>query len=301
MSLTQQSLEVGKKGINSLFFVEAENIPAQYKDVVGTIIPVNESFYRAKQLAGLAPATVTNEGSEVQFDDMFQIYQRDFYPVLYTKGLRYSKQTEYTDQYNAVAKAQPEFAKAFVVKKNQVAANLDNEGFTVTTYGMNSESLYSTSHTITTGLTGTNRPATDIALGPLTLEQGLVELRKQKSARNVPMHYPGKVLLKVPLDLEPLANRLLSSDRIAGSADNDSNYTNRERVGLAVIDYYTSTTAWFLRAMDNGWHGLFLAEQMPYSIDKLPMGKDLMHVWVGSESYVVGWKDWHGTWGTTGS
>ncbi len=301
MALTQQSLEAGRKGLNKLFFIEAENVPPQFKDVVGRIEDTTETFVRKKQLAGLSPSVQTQEGQKVAYDDMYPLFTRDYAPVLFTKGIKFSEQTKFTDQYGAVAKLQPAFARAFMAKKNQVAANVDNLGFTDTTYGMNAEVLYSTSHSMGTGVTGSNRPATDVAFGPLALEQGLIEIRKQKSARGIPMPYNGKVLLKIAADQEPLAYRILRSMQLQGTNNNDTSGMIRERVEMAVNDYYTNAAYWFLRALDNASHGLFGLMQMAYDMMQLPMDDELMHKWIARESYLFGWEDWHGTWGTVGA
>lgn len=302
MSMTVQTLNIARANIKDVFIVEANHVPAQYKDVVGNMDSTTQSYETMKQLAGLEPAQITPEGEDAKADDLLALFSRNFIPFMVTKLVRYSKLMQFTNQYKEVLALQPQFARAFMAKKNQVFANLDNLGFTDTTYGMNSEVLYSTSHSMgaqTAALS--NRPATDIAFGPLALWQAMTELRKQKGARGIPMPILGKILVKLPAALEPLGVTVVNSQNLQGTADNDENTFIRRRVEMAVIDYYTSDTAWFIRAMDNAEHGLFGLEQMPYDIEQLARGKDLMDSWVASESYTAGWKDAHGTWGTVGA
>lgn len=302
MALTQNSLELGRVGLKKVYWIIANGDEAkkQYKDVVGQVDDTTQTFERYKQLAGLTPAVQTGEGAGVDFDDPYQIFTKDFYPVKFTKGMKMSVETTFTDQYNKIKNRMPLIVEAFMHRKNIHCADLDNTGFTDTSRGVNSETLYTTSHSMGNGNTFSNRPATDIALGPLAAEQCITEIRKQKQARNQPMPYTGKICVKVPVALEGLAYRLGYTNQLIGTNNNDVSFS-KTRMDFKVIDYYTSDTAWFARVEDNAKHGLFLLEQMPFDITQLPLNEQLQYSWVAYESYIAGWYDAHGTWGTTGA
>lgn len=299
MAQTVLSLGLARKNILDVFLIEETKQEKQYDWLLGKTYTTTQQYETMKQLRGLSPAEQVPEGREAPSDDYSQLFVQNFTPVLFAKSLQYTELSEFTNQYKDVLNKQGDFAKAFVARRNIVAANVDNLGFTSTTYGMNSEALYSTSHSMGS-ITGANRPSTDVAFGPLALQQALIEIRKQKSATNQPMMLTGKVILKVPPALEAQAVQVIRSMQLATTADNDTNEFIRNRVDYRVCDYYTSDTAWFLKMASDDQHGLFMLKQLPYRIDKLAMDKAMMHTWVARESYTVGWKDWHGTWGTTG-
>ncbi len=294
------TLGTGRKVFKRVYTVESQKVPQQWKQLVGRVDSTTQINEIYKQLKGLGPAEETNDGETVKWDDLSPIRQRAFTPVLMTKGTRYSKQMAFTNQYKEFLKIQPQYVRAFMHKKNQYVANMDVLGFTATTYGMNSETLYSTSHDMG-GVTFANRPSTELVYGPLAHQQAMVELRKQKSARNLPQPPMSKILFKFPVALEPQAVQVINSLQIAGSNENDTNKFIRDRSEMMVCDYYTSDTAWFARMMDNEEHGLAVLEQMPYDVEQLPRDEALMDRWVASESYEVLWFDAHGTWGTTGA
>jgi hypothetical protein len=300
MALVQNSLGLGRVGLKKVYFIEADKIEKQWDTIVGRVESTTQTFERYRQLAPLAPAVQTPEGTPVAFDDPYVIFSRDFYPVKFTKGVRMSEETSLTDQYAKIKNMMPQFATSFGHRKNIVAANLLNLGFTDTSYGMNSETLWATSHSMGAGNTFSNRPATDIAFGPLAIEQCLQEIRVQKQARNQPMPYSGKVQVMVPPQLEFVAQRFANTNLLPGTNNNDVNYA-RGRVNIEVLDYLTSSTAWFARTEDNSRHGLFMLSQKPFDIDQLPLNESLQYTWVAREIYVVGWYDAHGTWGTTGA
>ena len=110
----------------------------------------------------------------------------------------------------------------------------------------------------------------------------------------------GKLDVKVPPALYPQAVRAIRALQLPGTNNNDPNF-NREKFNEPkLVDYYTSDTAWFVKASDPMYHGLFFLEQMAYDVDKLPLNEELMVRWVAYESWVFGWFDWHGTWATLG-
>lgn len=301
MAMTISSLDLGRANIKRVHLNELDRVPKDYELVIGRTESTTQQYERFKTIAGLGPAVETPEGAQVAYDDMLPLFQRDFYPVKVTKGVKFSIESKFTDQYKVLTNMAPRFAKAFGDKRNLVAANLDNLGFTSTTYGMNSEALYSTSHSNGQATAGSsNRPSIDVAFGPSAVQQMLNELRKQRDARNTPMRINGKILVKVPIALTGNLAAVLQSVQLPGTANNDANYL-RNRIDGVVIDDYTSDTAWFARTADESQHGLFWLNQMPYDVMQLPLDDDLMYRWIAYESYVCGWFDWHGAWGTTGA
>jgi len=301
MAMLVPSLALARRNILDVFVVQAEKLEKQYDYVIGHTYDTTQQFEIFKMIKPLSPAQQTPEGETAKYDDLTAIFQANFYPVIYTKGIKYSKQFDFTLQYKDVMNKQDQFARAFTQKKNIVAANLDNLGFTSTTNGITAETLYSTSHSQGTGNpTFANRPTTDVAFGPLALEQGLQELRLQVDQVGQPMMLTGPVILKVPIQLEAQAYRVVNSNYLAETNNNDTNDFIKRRVSVRVIDYYTNSKYWFLRMESEKDHGLFMLDQMPYDITQLAMDDSFMYKWVADESYVVGWKDAHGTWGTTG-
>lgn len=297
------TLGLGRAEIKRLHLVEIEKIPDNAQVVIGRVDKTTKEFERYKTIAGLSQHVATPEGTTVAFDSMLSLFTRDHYPTNYTKGVKLSLQATFTDQFNKLKELSPRFAKAYRDASNIANANLDNLGLTATTYGMNSEALYATSHSNgTSSGTGANanRPSTDIAFGPTAVQQMKNEIRLQKDARNTRMRLSGQVLVKVPIQLSGNLSAVLKSINLPGTANNDFNYA-REMVDGAVVDDYTSATAWFARMKDTNQHGLFRLEQMPYDVMRLPLDEDLMWKWVSYGSFTVGWFIWQGTWGTTGS
>jgi hypothetical protein len=313
MAITQNTIGAGRVGLKKLFAIETEKVEPQYKYVVGRTDTTTQTSEVYKQYAGLGPTTQTPEGDDAVFDDLAPLFVAAFKPVLYTKGIRMSKQTSFTDQYGKLKNLTPAMARSAMERKNLNVADLDNSGFTNTTNGMNSEPLYSGSHQMGTGLYGSNRPlaigqvpgpsptTVDLTLGPTTLQWAWKDLRRQQSARGLPMPPTGKLDIKVPPELYLIACSLLRSVKIPGTPNNDDFSPTTSKFNDPMnIDYYTSTTAWYLKSSNVAEHGLFFLSQMPWDVEMLPMTRNLMNEWIGFESWIYGWYDWHGTWATLG-
>jgi hypothetical protein len=300
MALLQSTLgDIGRVGLLKVFRVEASKIPDKTDIILGNRFKTNQSFERFKSLVGLGPPVQVDEGEIIPVDDMAPLFVRNFTPVKFGKAVQFSHETKFVDRYSQVASLQKQMAQAFILKKNLVAAGIDINGFTDTTSGMNAETLYSTSHANGVA-TGSNRPAIDIALGPLAVAQCRSEIAQQKSARGQIMPNDGEIVIKVPFALEGTAYALAESDQMPGTNNNDANFA-KAKTRYEVIPYYTSNTAWFARLADNEMHKLFLLEQIPYDVIELPINDAMMYKYISFETYVAGWADWHGTWGTVGA
>ncbi len=302
MAMTQITLASGRVGLKKYFTVELEKLDLEWQWLIGREDNTNQTFETYKQMAGLGPASQTDEDGSIDFDDMYPLFVNSFTPVMFTKGAQYSPQAQYTDQYNKFKGLQPAYARSFAARKNIVAANLHNLGFTDTTYGMNNETLYSTTHSMGAGAPVlSNKPATNLAFGPLAMRQAWAEIQNQKSARNLPMFPMGKLDLMLPMNLLLQGMEYVKTTRgFPGTNDNNINSLTPEFNVPKGCHYFTSTTAWFIKAADVNSHHLFLLQQMPYDVLQLAR-TNLMYSWAAYESYCVGWYDAHGTWGSPGS
>jgi len=301
MAFTETSLgDIGHLGIDKLFKVESEKYPDYSERIVGTVIKTKQSYYKMKSLAGFGPAADFAEGAPAELDDYQALFVKNFYPERIGKMIEFSDDVAWSDQYKIIVGLQPAIAKSFMLKVNMIAASLDNLGFTSTTMGMvPGETLYSTSHS-NNGYPLSNMPATNLAFGPLAVEQMKSQMRNVVSARGDIMPYDGPITVKVPVALDGRAWAIANSERLVGTNNNDKAYA-RWKIDYETIPYYTSDTAWFARYSDNEEQGGFLIHFKPYSIEKLSKDERLFNRYVASQKLVVGWRDAHGLFGTAGA
>jgi hypothetical protein len=154
------------------------------------------------------------------------------------------------------------FSAGYVIEKR--AANLWNNGFTTETTA-DGVSIFSTSHTLVRGGTFRNRPSADVAFSWTSLRDAIIDLATQTK------HDSGQIaqatqnlILYVPPQLEMLADRVVNSTNLPGSADNDRNaIKSRRDIKIIVNPLLTSSTAWFLVSANKDMHGIKAYERVP--------------------------------------
>jgi len=153
------------------------------------------------------------------------------------------------------------FTGGYTLEKR--AANLFNNGFTTETTA-DGLSIFNTAHTLTRGGTFRNRPSVDVALSWTSLKDAIVDFATETK------HDSGQIamaaqdlILYVPPALEMLADRLVNSNGLPGSADNDRNSIKaRRNITVLVNPLLTSTTGWFLVAANKELHGIKAYERV---------------------------------------
>ncbi len=298
--LISSSPLLARVGLQKVVELYNEKIPKFYPDLIGETISSKQAYEEMLQSGDFGMAGIVTEGTGVVYDDFQTPYSKRFYPVMRSIGFQVSKQAKYTDLYGEVAKPAKKLAQAMNKTKEQKVANIINNMTSASgAYaGPDGVALISTSHPLASG-TGSNRPATDIALGSLALAQGIQELGKTKSHRGDPSPYTGPFLLFVPFDLMDLANRVTFSTQRAQTADNDKNVVGSMISKVHVNPYFTSTTAWGLIDVAN--NPLFMLNRLPLATDE-DYSIDLkIHKFTIEEEYEANFMDWRGFWGTAGA
>ena len=154
------------------------------------------------------------------------------------------------------------FSAGYVLESR--AARLWNNGFTTETTS-DGLSIFNTAHTLVRGGTFRNRPSAEVDLSWSTLKDAIADLSTETK------HDSGQIamavqdlILYVPPALEMLADRIVNSTGLPGSADNDRNSIKaRRNITVVVNPLLTDTDAWFLVAADTSMHGFKAYERIP--------------------------------------
>jgi hypothetical protein len=297
---TQQALH--RVGIDQ--FIEAfdDGVPNFYDDILGEVIADKQAFYRFQIEGDFTYATVVNEGSPGSFDDFRAPYSLDVTPLKRQIGWASSTESLEGDIYGILKKALPKLKESLRATKEQAVANqVNNFTSTASPYVCaDGLALISTAHLTETG-TWANRPAADISLSYLALEQALQELRDTVSHRGKPMPIVGPFVLIVPNELEGLANRIVTSMQMPQSATNDPNWAKRRIATITSNPWLTDVNNW----------GLQVVNKAKRPIKMVVRRKPTMHSWYdgytdsqansSNEIYSVCNPDARGFWGTAPS
>lgn len=288
---------LARVGLKDVIDLESKKRTNQWS-VIADKISTKQQFERFDQIGDFSYATIAAEMGGVTYDTLDRGFTADFYPLMRAIGFRISIQASYTDLYNKIKNPGPKLARAMDATMELEVANLLNNGFSSSYLGIDGVALFSTAHPLATTTTGNKPASSEYTLSSTSLEIALQERRRQKTHRGKPYPQTGNVKLVVPPELEMVADRIVSSVKLAQTADNDPNVAGR-RTTVYVNDYLTSTTAWFLLPKED--NPLFLLTRIPRDVVTKFDEDTLSYKFVTYEEYIRGWFDWRGTWATSGA
>ncbi len=178
-----------------------------------------------------------------------------------------------------------------------------NNGFTTETTP-DGVSLFNTSHVLKGGGGAKNRPSTDADLSATSLTQAMIDL--QTDQKDEAGHLAAPIMsftLYIPPALEFLADRLVNSVNLPGSADNDRNPLKARRTWDIVVNpRLTDTDAWFIVAGSKSQHGMTFYRRVPVSMEPMTIdprtGNRIFKV---RHRFSVGAWTWVGVYGTAGA
>ncbi len=109
--------------------------------------------------------------------------------------------------------------------------------------------------------------------------------------------------LLVPPQLEMLADRIVNSVNLPGSADNDRNSIKaRRNIEIIVNPLFTDTNAWFLVAKNKDLHGCKSYERVPVTIEETMLDSRTRNRMTPVRfRYSWFWQTAQNAWGTAGA
>ncbi len=247
----KQELLPGLRGIEGRY----EQIPTQWDKVFerGTS---NMAIERTSEMRFLGLAQYKTEGGAIASDnaagDRFQYNQEHIeLGLMYAITRRAIEDNLYKDQFDP---SNLGLMDSFAQTKEILGAEVLNSGDTYDpNVGGDGVSLISTSHPIDTG-TWANRPSVDVQLNEAALENAQIAIRYFPDQAGLRVLARGKMLI-VPPQLKYVATRLLMTELRPGTANNDVNalkWGNDYAEGFQVMDFLTSSSAWFVRTDKKG-------------------------------------------------
>jgi len=247
----KQELLPGLRGVEGRY----EQIPTQWDKVFerGTS---NMAIERTSEMRFLGLAQFKSEGGAIASDnaagDRF-VYNQEHLELglMYAITRRAIEDNLYKDQFDP---SNLGLMESFAQTKEILGADILNSGDTYDAeVGGDGVALFSMAHPIDTG-TWANRPTTDLQLNEAALENAQIAIRYYPDQAGLRVLARGKLLI-VPPQLKYVATRLLMTELRPGTANNDVNalkWGNDYAEGFQVMDFLTSSSAWFVRTDKKG-------------------------------------------------
>lgn len=213
------------------------------------------------------------EGQAYTTDNLMAGYERRVTHTEFGMAFEVTQTALEDDRYDQLKKYAMwlAFSAGYVLETR--AANLFNNGFAASGTASTDAnatcadgvSLFNVAHPLVRGGTFRNRPSSDVDLSWNALRDAITDLATETK------HDSGQIavatqnlILYVPPALEMLADRIVNSNGLPGSADNDRNsIKSRRDIEVVVNPLLTDTDAWFLVSKNKDMHGVKCYERVP--------------------------------------
>lgn len=248
------------------------------------------------------------EGEAYTMDQLRQGYTKDFTHTENGLGFEVTQTALEDDPEGILNRAGEWLAFSARYVEEGRAANVLNNGFTTET-AMDGVALFAgdgatTQHALKGGGTARNELATSADLSATALTQALIDLQTETKDEAGHLAAPiESLILLVPPALEFLADRILNSVGLPGSADNDRNPIKSRRTWKLVINpRLTDADAWFVLAGNKKQHDLRFYRRVPISTEAMAIdSRTGNRIFKLRHRFSVGAGAWQGVFGSPGA
>lgn len=285
-------------GIQEHWGQEYDEFPAIYSRFM-TMENSDKAFEKVQQITGFPRAGIKEEGQEAVFSQMFQGFQKEYRNLTYSIGAIVTREMVEDEQYGTIKKIPKLLARSMRETEEVVSHTIINEGFNSVFGGPDGVELFSNAHPVVGG--GANQSnilAVAADLSQTSLENATTQIMRFQDDQGLQIKVRSMKLF-VPSESYHIAHKLIGSDYIVGSADNDIN-TLKSDMTFEVITspYLTDTDAWFIVTDVEGIRfferrGAELDRDNDFETDNLKMKT--------TQRFAVGFDDWRAAFGTPGA
>lgn len=269
----------------------------QYVDVlnIGSMTKATETDAK---LGGFGPLSEQLEGEAVIYQDPLTPITTNYTYIVKASGYRVTDRMIRDELYGQTERFERDLMAAVRDDQEQTAWGLFNNATTTTNVGFDGLALLSTAHTrLDGGANQSNRHATDVALSLSGLHDMVIGFRNWRNERGRPFQALPRLLI-VPPDLMMIADELLNTTGKPGTNLNDLNAITRFGLQFKVVDYLTSTTAWFVVGDNHDLNWLWRFQ--PESGSEVEFDTNTMKRKV-RQGYALGFGEWRGVYGSAGT
>ena len=288
-------------GLNTVFGLEYKMNFETWRKYVSVETESRKAYVEDVMMAGLGAASVKGEGAGVAYDSTSETYTARYVFETIALAFAITEEAEEDGLYGSIGKR---LARALARSyKHTIAtrvANLLNNGFNSSYLGGDGVVLFSASHPLKSGGTGSNLLTNAADLSETSLEDLLIQIDNTTDDRGLPADLEAQALV-LPTALRFVAHRLLNSNLRVETPNNDANAIKDMGMlpkGMVVDKRLTDTDAWFVTTDCSD--GLKFIER------KAPVTKIEGDFETGNMRYKVrgrsvqGWSNWRGSYATPG-
>ena len=270
------------KAIDRVFKDALAQTESEYERVAKTESALPGESIVESEISGLGNLDPMGEGDRVAYDTAEEGHKKARYYNKFGLGYQVTEEMVVDDVHDKILQMPAALGEAAVQKLNVEFFDLFNSGFSTHT-SWDGQNIFSTSHTtLKSGDTIANRPTSGQDLTETSLQAAFEYFDTLVTESGYPMYLTPKTLL-VPVEERWNAMKLMSGDRVLGSADNDpltTNPSNGMVPGWTVMvsRYLTDNDAWFMLSDKHDFRIVFKKKPTQEKTDDFDTGSRLYKV-----------------------
>jgi phage major head subunit gpT-like protein len=279
--------------LRKVFFEGYDELPEQFPNVfkVGSSTKAEETDFH---VAGVGMWPEKESMGSIQYEDINPGLEVNYTHKEYAKGTQVERKFYDDEMYSVIEKIPKSHGRGGRATVETIAATPLNNAFTVN--GYDGVPMFSNSHPLYGNDGGTCDNLTTGALSSANLTTALILARQQVDDAGLKIQCKPTKLI-IPEDLEYTAAVILQSTQLPGGPDNDTNVL-RGKLTPVILDYLSSTTAWFLQ--DTRFDNLMFFWRVKPEYKREENFDTMIAKYRGYMRYVAGYSDWRGMVGSTG-
>jgi hypothetical protein len=240
------------KVVFSVVETTSKQLPAIWKQTY-RVLSSKRKFERRLQYAQFDSVPLKGEGDDYNTKQIRLGNSVDFTHLEFGLGFEVTETAEEDDQFDVIAEHAAGLMRAARWTEEVYAASPLNLGFSTQT-SPDGAAWFSASHSLITGGTCSNLITDDLSVDSL-MNAIILMATDAKSEEGHNMALPEGFQLIVPPASMGIAERVVKSSGLPGSADNDVNPLKKYGVDIIVNPLISDTDSWFVLAKGKN-HGL---------------------------------------------
>ncbi len=288
-------------GLNTVFGLEYKMRPEVWRGYMNVETENRKAYLEDVLMAGLGAAAIKAEGAGVTYDSTSESYTARYIFETIALAFAITEEAEEDGLYGSIGrKLSRAMARSYKHTIATRVANILNNGFDSAYTGGDGVELFSASHALKSGGTGSNILTNAADLSETSLEDLMIQVANTTDDRGLPIDMETQTLV-IPTALRFTAHRILQSTGRVDTANNDINAIKDMGLlpgGVVIDKRLTDTDAWFVTTD--------CPDGLKY-IDRKPVATKMEGDFeTGNLRYkcrgrsIQGWSDWRGAFGTPG-
>lgn len=293
-------------GLRKIFQETYSELPEQYSQVFN-VQNSNKAIETDLRMGGFGMWDKKDSAGSIQYEDPTTTQALQYVHEEFSKGFTVERKFIDDEQYGTIQNWTKSLARGARATIETQAASILNNAFT--TNGFDGKPLISSTHVRLDGggmsnqLAGTDGAgAANGALSDRNLKAALIQTARQVDDKGIVIQVQPKILV-VPRSLQFIAQTITQSQAISRLGDGSNAATSDKNtlpnLRVVVMDYLTSSTAWFLVDPTVAQLNFFWRKRLEFSNEN---DFDTMQAkYRGYMRFSAGYSDYRGVFGSTGA